>query len=79
VAGLSIDADGGRNAYRDDDKGLDTLKNACNAKKGCFGLVTDRAGNRVRQPPPRQAYFVTSTSLQDHTKKTTDPDRYVDA
>jgi hypothetical protein len=78
IAGLSIDADGGRNAYRADDKGLDTIKNACNSK-GCFGLVTDRAGKPVRQAPPRQDYFVTSTSLQDHTRPKTDPDRYVDS
>jgi hypothetical protein len=77
-AGLSIDADGGRNAYRVDDKGLDTIKNACDSKR-CFGLVTDRTGKPVRQPPPRQDYFVTPTSLQDSTKPKTDPDRYVDS
>ena len=79
-AGLAIDADGGRNAYRDDDKGLDTIKSACPpSRKGCWGIVMGPGDQLVRQAPPRQAYYVSPTSLEDPTKPRTDPARYVDA
>lgn len=80
-AGLAVDADGGRHAYRDDDKGLDTIKNACPAdrSRSCYGIVERAPGDRVRQAPPNEAYFVSQTSLGDPSKPRTDPDRYVDS
>ena len=80
-AGLAIDADGGRHAYRDDDKGLDTIKNACprDPAKVCFGILEPTPGNRVRQAAPNQAYYVSPTTLQDPSKPKTDQARYVDS
>ena len=80
-AGLAIDADGGRHAYRDDDKGLDTIKNACpkDVSKRCYGVLERPPGNKVRQAPPNQAYYVSPTTLADPDKNETDQARYVDS
>lgn len=80
-AGLAIDADGGRHAYRADDKGLDTLKNACpnDPSKTCFGILEPTLGKRVRQAYPNEAYYVSPTTLGDPSKPETDQGRYVDS
>lgn len=80
-AGLAIDADGGRHAYRDDDKGLDTIKNACptDRTKLCYGILERTPGDRVKQAPPNDAYYVSLTTLVDASKRESDPDRYVDS
>lgn len=81
ASGLAIDADGGRHAYRDDDKGLDTIKNACpqDQSKRCYGILERRPGDKVRQAPPNQAYYVSPTTLVDPDKAATDQARYVDS
>jgi hypothetical protein len=80
-AGLAIDADGGRHAYRDDDKGLDTIKNACptDRAKLCYGILERTPGDRVKQAQPNDAYYVSPTTLVDKSRRETDQDRYVDA
>lgn len=80
-AGLAIDADGGRHAYRDDDKGLDTIKNGCptDRSKLCYGILERAPGERVRQAPPNDAYYVSPTALVDSSKRENDQDRYVDS
>jgi hypothetical protein len=80
-AGLAIDADGGRHAYRDDDKGLDTIRNACptDRTKLCYGILERTPGNRVKQAPPNEAYYVSPTTLVDKSKPESDQDRYVDS
>jgi hypothetical protein len=83
-AGMAIDADGAFRAYHPDNKsGLDNLHNA--GKPGnFFALVTDTgkpSGNPVIQSAidPAPGFFISTTSLEDKTKKRTDPRRYVDA
>jgi hypothetical protein len=80
---MAIDADGAPNAYHPQNKGLDYLANA--GKPGSWwGLVTDNGkpnGNPVVQgaKDPFPGYYISTTSLQDDTKKRTDPSRYVDS
>jgi hypothetical protein len=80
-AGLAIDADGGRHAYKDDGKGLDTIQNACpkDTTKKCWGVLERSPGDKVRQAPPNQAYYVSPTTLGDPDKAETDQARYVDS
>jgi hypothetical protein len=81
--GLAIDADGAPDAYHPEDRGLDALANA--GKPGhWWGVVTaggEESGEPVVQGPsdPKPGYYVSSTSLQDKSKKRTDPRRYVDS
>jgi hypothetical protein len=78
-----IDADGAPDAYGPDGKGRDALANA--GKPGnWWGVVTDSGkadGTPVVQGPedPKPGFYVSATSLQDATKKATDPRRYVDS
>jgi hypothetical protein len=74
---LAIDADGGRHAYREDDKGLDALANACPAHGRCWGIIDRPDGTRLRQKPPLDAYYVSSTSLHDGPEG--QPGSYVDS
>jgi hypothetical protein len=80
-AGLSVDADGSPRAYnKDDDKGLDFLRNA--GKPGnWFALVIDDDGEPVVQSAedPAPGFFISITALEDQTKKERNPKRYVDA
>jgi hypothetical protein len=79
-----IDADGAYHAYHPEPgKGLDYLGNG--GKPGnWWALVTDngkRGGTPVLQGPndPAPGFYISTTSLQNTTKKRTDPTRYVDA
>jgi hypothetical protein len=79
-SGMSIDADGAPNAYNADDTGLDYLRNA--GQPGQWdGIVEDEDGNPVVQGPddPFPGYYLSCTSLVDHTKHHRDPARFVDA
>jgi len=79
-SGMSIDADGAPNAYNADDTGLDYLHNA--GQPGQWdGIVEDEDGNPVVQGPddPYPGYYISCTSLFDHTKHHRDPARFVDA
>lgn len=83
MSGLAVDADGAPNAYHPQNKGLDDLGNAGHPGKW-WALVTDTGradGTPIVQGPkdPYPGYYVSMTSLEDTTKASTDPHRYVDA
>src|SRR5215831_1429259 len=79
VAGMTIDADGSPRAYHPDNTGLDDLENV-RGDGGWAGIVV-RDGEPVVQGPadPAPGYYVSQTSLEDWTKRATDPNRYVDS
>lgn len=81
---MTIDADGGYRTYHPDSKsGLDALGNG--GKPGnWWALVTDNgkpSGNPIVQGPgdPAPGYYISKTSLENKTYKSTDPRRYVDS
>lgn len=80
----AVDADGAFNAYGPPGtKHLDVIDNA--GKPGDFyGIATtlpDGKGDPIIQGPddPCPGCYVSTTAYQDHTKKTSDPTRYVNA
>src|SRR5207302_10540413 len=81
---MSVDADGSPRAYHPDNhSGLDNLANAGHPGNW-WAIVTDNGkknGTPVIQGAndPAPGYYVSTTSLQDDTKRSTDPNRYVDA
>lgn len=84
TTGMQIDADGSPKAYHSDSKkALDYLANA--GKPGnWWALVTDngnKSGNPIVQTEndPAPGYYVSMTSLEDNSEKTTDPKRYVNS
>lgn len=82
--GMAIDADGAPAAYHPSGaSGLDALGNAGHPGNW-WALVTDTgtsAGNPVIQGPtdPAPGFYVSTTSLQDTSRRATDPRRYVDS
>lgn len=83
-AGMMVDADGSPHAYHQDNtKGLDFLANA--GKPGdWWALVTDTGeadGKPIVQGArdPAPGFYISMTSLEDSSKKTQDPKRYVDS
>jgi len=81
---MRVDADGAPNAYHPNDIGLDYLANAGYPKSSWWStvLVPDPANPDIAyaQTSGQYAgYFISKTSLQDKSKKATDPARYVDA
>jgi Fungal chitosanase of glycosyl hydrolase group 75 len=83
-AGLAIDADGAPHAYHpDDDPGLDYLENAGHPGDW-WALVTDTGepdGAPIIQGShdPAPGFYISMTTLEDQSKKRTDPKHYVDA
>lgn len=83
-AGMNIDADGAPKAYHPhSDQGLDKLTYA-GESGNWHGIVTDNGkpdGKPIvqGQDDPAPGFFISQTSLEDKTKKRTDPQRYVDA
>lgn len=80
----AVDGDGAFNCYGPPGtKHLDDLANA--GKPGdWYGIQTDtgeKDGNPIVQGPddPCPGCYVSTTAYQDHTKKTSDPTRYVNA
>jgi len=84
TSGLAIDADGSPHAYHpNNETALDYLANA-GRTGNWWALVTDnnkKDGNPLIQSnkDPAPGYYISTTSLQDNTKKTDDPDRYVNS
>lgn len=81
TSGMNIDADGSPRAYHPvADSGSDHLANAGH-KGNWWGIVTDKNGEPVIQgkDDPAPGFYISCTSLQDPTKKLTDPARYVNA
>lgn len=80
--GAAIDGDGGYRTYHPDGKsGLDYIQNAKKKDGTWVGVVVDKKGNPVVQGPndPAPGFYISPTSLQDKTKGSTDPTRYVDS
>jgi len=79
VTGMTIDADGSPRAYHPDNTGLDDLENA-RGDGGWAGIVV-QDGEPVVQGPadPAPGYYVSQTTLEDWSKRATDPARYVDS
>lgn len=83
VHSMAIDADGAPNAYHPDDTGIDALANA-GFPNGSWKsiLVTDPHDSSrpyVQTEGEFAGYFVSQTSLQDHSLPVTDVHRYVDS
>lgn len=81
---LNVDADGAPNAYHPKDIGIDYLANAGYPNSSWWSsvLVADpRDATRayVQGEGAFAGYFISKTSLQDKSKASTDPSRYVDA
>lgn len=81
TSGMNIDADGSPRAYHPvSDSGSDHLANA--GKKGnWWGIVTDEKGEPIIQGKndPAPGFYISCTSLQDASKKNSDPRRYVNS
>jgi hypothetical protein len=81
TSGLTIDADGSPRAYSPNkNDGLDYLANA--GKPGhWWGIVTDSKGQPILQTnkDPFPGFYISMTSLQDKSKKYTDPSKYVNS
>jgi hypothetical protein len=84
TSGFMIDADGAPKAYNQDSKiALDYLGNA--GKPGnWWALVTDTrksSGTPIKQSSsdPAPGYYISTTALEDATKKIDDPNRYVNS
>jgi hypothetical protein len=83
-SGMEIDVSGAPRAYHPDgESGLDYLANA-GSPGNWWALVTDNgqpSGNPVIQGvgDPAPGYYISTTSLEDPSKATTDPRRYVDS
>lgn len=83
--GMMIDADGSPHAYcpRGSGNALDDLANAGHPGNW-WGIATDN-GKSSGQPivqtqtDPAPGFFVSTTALEDTTKKSSDPARYVDS
>ena len=80
-SGLVIDVGGAPRAYHPDGHtGLDDNKNA-QSQGRWIGVVVDAAGKPLVQGPrdPAPGYYISTTSLQDPTRSSTDPRRYIDS
>jgi hypothetical protein len=80
VSGMTVDADGAPNAYHPDDTGLDALANA-GVPGQWNGIVTDQDGSPLIQTDrdPFPGYYISCTSLSDHSRRFSDPNGYVNA
>lgn len=84
TTGFMIDADGSPKAYHNNDKkALDHLSNA-GSPGNWWALVTDNGkpdGAPLIQDEtaPARGYYISMTTLEDQSKNTTDPNRYVNS
>lgn len=79
AAGMQINADGSPRAYHPNGCGLDHLANA-----GCpgnwWGIATKNGKPCIQgRDHPAPGYYVSTTKLEDRSKKEDDPARYVDS
>lgn len=82
-AGMAIDADGAPDAYHPENIGKDHLGNA-GRPGNWWALVTDTgdpSGTPLIQQAgdPSPGFYISATALEDRTKPTRDPKRYVDS
>lgn len=80
VSGMNIDADGSPHAYHPvSDSGLDKLSSAGH-DGNWWGIVTTKGKPVIQDSAdPAPGFYVSTTSLQDASKKITDPKRYVNS
>jgi hypothetical protein len=81
-AGMEIDADGSPHAYHPiSSKGLDSLENAKDQNGRFVGIALKPNNEPAVQgdDDPAPGFFVSTTSLEDTSKASTDPARYVDS
>lgn len=78
--GLEIDSDGSPRSYGPNNSGLDFTANA-GAPGNWYGIATDQLGQPIIQGAndPYPGFYVSTTSLQDHSKQHSDPNRYVNS
>jgi hypothetical protein len=77
VAGMTIDADGGRRTYAPPDSGLKALDYLANAGSpgNWYGLVTDTQGRPVIA---KSGYYVSPTTYERKEYSNRNPERYLD-
>ena len=80
VSGMAIDADGSPHAYHPvSDSGLDKLSSAGHAGNW-WGIVSIKGTPVIQnEKDPAPGFYVSTTSLQDDSKKVSDPLRYVNS
>jgi hypothetical protein len=80
LSGMNIDADGSPRAYHPvPDSGSDNLANAGH-KGNWWGIITEKGEPVIQgKTDPAPGFYISCTSLQDATKKITDPARYVNS
>lgn len=80
TAGMDVDADGGPQAYHPKGNGLDSNTNAKDGSTW-VGIVVDGRGDPVVQGEgdPAPGFYVSTTALQDESKSSSDPSRYLDS
>jgi hypothetical protein len=76
-SGMTIDADGAPNAYGPENCGLDDLSNA--GSPGHWSALVTDTGKPDGNPLVRNGFYISTTSLQDKSKKIDEPGRFVDA
>lgn len=78
--GLEIDSDGSPRSYGPHNSGLDFTGNA-GSPGNWYGILTDSNGEPLVQGAndPCPGMYISTTALQDHSKSSTDPTRYVDS
>jgi hypothetical protein len=79
-AKMAIDADGSPHAYNPSNTGLDDNRNAKNGSRW-VGVAIKNDGTPFIQGPqdPAPGCYVSTTTLQDTTKRKEDPHRYTDS
>jgi Fungal chitosanase of glycosyl hydrolase group 75 len=77
LTGMTIDADGAPNAYGPGNCGLDDLSNA--GEPGHWSALVTDTGKPNGNPLVRNGFYISTTSLQDKSKKIDEPGRFVDA
>jgi len=83
LAGMTIAADGAPDAYHPTDIGTDALGNA-GRPGNWWALVTDNgepSGKPLVQKAddPKPGFYISATALEDRTRPTSDPRRFVDS
>jgi hypothetical protein len=77
LTGMMIDADGAPNAYGPGDCGIDELINA--GEPGHWSSLATDTGKPDGNPLVKNGFYISTTSLEDKSKKIDEPGRFVDA
>jgi Fungal chitosanase of glycosyl hydrolase group 75 len=77
LTGMMIDADGAPNAYGPGNCGIDDLSNA--GKPGHWWALATDNGKPDGNPLVKNGFYISTTSLEDESKKIDESGRFVDA